>query len=646
MFKSGRLRNAVVTGLLVLFAATGVWAESSKKSASSDELLRLVPAESLFCVRVNNFDYALGMMDQFLAGASPMPMGISMMARMQLAGALGEPALNNVNMSGNFAIFAVTLPGESTETNPIANMFIAGLIPITNFQKFVSDNPNCVQPDANGVSKITTSDISGASKTTLITQLGSYALISSANNYDKLVAMAKSISADKAAGLASALDAAETKLARNEPLWAYGNVQQASKTFGPMVFGKIEQTKTMMENMKSSGQGTIGPPAATMNMYAGILETLMKEVQFLSLIVKPKPNVCNVTVSASAVPGTDIANMFVADASAGKENKLLGYLEDGAMMNFACKMNTPFWKKLNDKCIDLFAAIAGESMTVEDIAKMKTLATDMISALGGSMACSFSTDEKNKPPFAFKYVVEVKDSDKFNKVIEEATEMVNTGGVADFYKKMDMETSFAITRGADNYKGVPIDSSKLAMKSTDPNSPQGQMINAMYSGGFDYRWAIVNGLCVWAIGGDADSAIRQLIDQVKAGGPKQIAAEIKAALTLLTEADKADFMGTYNYVRLFKMATALMPTANTMSVAMPQMDIPTKSNIAFAGKVGGGKLTVDIALPKEHLMEITTALQMMQQKMMQMQEQPTIQQEQKGKGPMGETAAPANSPAK
>lgn len=381
----------------------------------------------------------------------------------------------------------------------------------------------------------------------------------------------------------------------------------------------------------------MGDPTAIMNMYVGILETLMKETKSLSLSVNPTPNVLNITNTISAVPGTDMADMFVADASASQENKLLGYLEDGAMMNFAGKMNTPFWKKFNVKSIDLFAAIAGESMNVEDTAKMKKLTEDAINTLGGSVVFSFSIDAKSKPPFAIKYVLEVKDADKFNKVIEEATEMMNTGGIADFYKNMGMETSFTITRGVDSYKGVSIDSAKLVMKSTDPNSPQGQMIEQMYGDGFEYRWGIVDKLCVYAICGDVDLAIRELIDKAKVGAPKQMAAEMKAALTLLPQAGKADFVATYNYLRLFKMVTAMAP------VPMPQMDVPIKSNIVFAGKIGDGRMAIDVALPKEHLTEIMTAFMMIQQqKMQQMRQQgywtcsmhPQIRMPQKGKCPM------------
>ena len=43
--------------------------------------------------------------DQFLAGVSPMPMGVSMLVRMQLAQLLGNPQLAGLSTNGNFAAF-------------------------------------------------------------------------------------------------------------------------------------------------------------------------------------------------------------------------------------------------------------------------------------------------------------------------------------------------------------------------------------------------------------------------------------------------------------------------------------------------------------------------------------------------------------
>lgn len=618
MFNSKCLRNTAAVGLLVLFVlATGLQAQSS----AGDQLLKMIPAESLFCIRVNHLEYTLSQMDQFLAGVSPMPMGISMLVRMQLAKVLGSPQINGVNMNGSFAVFGTIPPGEPTQTNPISKVFIGGLVPVTDYRQFISGNPNCNQPDERGVSKIT----SNGTPILLVTQAGNYALMSWANDYDKLVVMAKKISASNAADLTSSLDTAEANLAMTTPIWVFGNVQQASKTFGPLIFGKIEEMKTKIKSIDSKKPGALPGNIQkitqnTMNMYVSILETLMKETQYLSIAINPKSNVLNITKTISAVPGTDMADMFTADSWSAKENRLLAYLEDGAMMNFAGKMDSPSWKKLNLISIDLLEVMAGDSIKAGDTAKIKALVEDMCDSLDGPIVGSASIDAKNKPPFVAEYVIAVKDKNKFSKVIDEAAEIMKTSSIMDFYKDMGIETGFTIQRGVDRYKDVSIDSAKLTMKSTDANSPQGQMINAMYGDGFDYRWGMVDGLWVCTIGSNANSEIRKLIDQVKAGDTKQLGNEMKAALALLPEADKADFLVTYNILRLFKMMTAMRV------VPIPQIDIATKSNIAIAGKAGNGKMVVDIALPKEHLTEIMTAFITMQQKMMMQQQQKTPMQ--------------------
>jgi len=602
MIESKHLRGTAAAWFLVLLGfASGLRAQISPRS-KGDELLQILPAESLFCVRVNNLNSTLSSMDQFLAGILPKSSEVSMLVRMQFAKILGSPELNGVNMGGSFALFGVTPAGKPPGPKP-SDMLIGVLVPITDYKQFIDGNPNLSPPDANGVSKNTSSEFGAM----CIKQVGNYALIGPSES-STFAATAKSISV-KSATLGSALDAAEAQRAVKEPLWMYGNIQQVSKAFGPLLFGQLEQMKKMMQSMESSKQGSMGPTVKIMDMYIAIFETLMKETESLSLTVRPRPNACNLTVSVSAVPGTEMANMFAADTSIVKENRLLGYLEDGAMMNFAGKMNTPLWKQLNLKSIDLLTAIAGEAMTAEEITKMKTLTTDMVSAVSGPVVFSFFIDANSKPPFALKYALEVKDADKFNKVIEDAMEMMNAGGIADFYKSLGFEMGFTIKRGIGSYKGVSIDTAKLVMKSTDPNLPQGQMINAMYGDGFEYRWAIVDGLFVCAVGGDVDSAIRKLIDEAKASGPRQMAAEMKAALALLPEADKADFMGTYNILRLFRMMGAMAGAFMPAPMPFGKMDIATKSNIVFAGKAANSRMTVDIALPKEHLTEMMAAFQ-------------------------------------
>jgi hypothetical protein len=607
MLKSRLSKNVAVMGLLVLFIFAGVL---FAQGPADNELLKMIPANSLFCVRINNFDFTLNQIDQFLAGVSPMPMGVSMLVRMQLANTLGSPQLTGLNTNGSFAVFGVTLPGETTQANAMPNVFVGILAPVSDYKQFIEGNTNCSEGDEKGISKIT---INGT-PIALSAKAGNYALLCWANDYDKLVTMAQAISATSAAGISSVIDATETKQAQTEAIWAYGNIQQVSNTFGPIISSKIEEIKTVM---KTVGANQPGASAANiqnvMNMYASILETLMKEAKSLSITINPKPDVLNITKTVSAVPGTDMAKMLTGDTSSQHENTLLMYLEDGAVANFGATMNTSFWKMLNSKGIDLCAAMCGESMSEKNIAEIKTLITDVTNCLEGPVAYSVLNDAGNKPPFAVKYVIAVKDGNKFDQIIEKSTEIMKTSGIMDFYKSMGMETSFSIEKGVDNYKGVPINSAKFTMKVTDTNSPQAQMINSMYGDGFDYRWGTVDGICAFAFSSDVDSTIHKLIDEVKAESPKQIGTEMKNTLALLPESNKADFLLTFNILRFFKMVTSMMP------LPIPPMDAQTKSNIVIAGSAADGKMVVNIAVPKQHLTEIMAAFMAMQQKAAQQQ---------------------------
>jgi hypothetical protein len=97
---------------------------------------------------------------------------------------------------------------------------------------------------------------------------------------------------------------------------------------------------------------------------------------------------------------------------------------------------------------------------------------------------------------------------------------------------------------------------------------------------------------------------------VKAGGPTQVCSEVKDAMAILPGSQKADFIGTFNYVKCLGFLPVIMPM-------MPKMNIPTKSNLAIAGRIDNGSVTVDIAIPKEHLMELVQAFQMLVQAQMQ-----------------------------
>jgi len=115
MLNSQTLKRIALTVLLLSFAIPALAQELDVKNSetarmtmpinpatatiSTDELLNLMPADSLFCVRINNLDQALALTDLFLADAAPLPPGVkvAMIIQGQLATILADPMLTNVS---------------------------------------------------------------------------------------------------------------------------------------------------------------------------------------------------------------------------------------------------------------------------------------------------------------------------------------------------------------------------------------------------------------------------------------------------------------------------------------------------------------------------------------------------------------------
>jgi hypothetical protein len=567
---------------------------------AADAVLSTVPADAIFCVRINNLNQTTANLDQYIMGVSPMPVSTAGLIKGQLGMMFGNFELKGFDVNGSFAAFAIAQPG----TNP--DIYI--LLPVTDYAKLTDPNFRVSQPDTNGISAVGM----GPSGQYFIRKAGSFAIMS--KDYQKLGTMAATISGAKFTSLASTLDAAQAKQASSESIWAYANMVKISSVYKKDIADGLDEMKKHMADAAATTQKNPAFMAGLMNAFAGFAKDFTQQSKSITLSCNPKPDVLNFRVGLDALPGTEMAGMFVADSSA-KSNPLIGYTEDGSAMNFVGRINHTTYKKLNDKGFDLITVMAGKDANDPNIVKTKKLLADYVDSMGDFVAFSMKVEPNTKPFFDAKYVLEVKDVNKFNQVNDEFVKLWTGSEISDFYKKMGMETGFTVKRGAEKYKGVSIDVAKLTMKYIDVNAPEAKMIDAMYGGGLEYRWAIVNGLWVCRISSDPN-AICKLIDQVKGGAPAQACPEMQKAIAYIPDAGSKDAVFTYNYLRLMKMMQGFMP------FTMP--DVPSKSNLVFAAKVDNGSFALDFALPKEHLSEMMMAFQMMMQQQMQqnMQKQP------------------------
>ncbi len=598
MVRLSQARSALVLLTSIsLFCTAAIGAAGGPQAASSDPI-SVIPADSMFCVRINNLAGTMARIDQFLMGVSPI--GVSMIVPMQLSKFLGSTEPKGINMSGSFAIFGPLPGGEKPDIKRFGL-----LVPMSDYKQFTEGNPNVTPPDAQGLSAI------GPKEQPMFTAVSvpGYALVTTPNNRQALIETKKLLSGPGATSLARRLNPDELKRAQNLPVWAYANIQTVSKTYGPAIQAKLQEVKKMMEQTQNQGQA-----GAAMDMNIGMLNSLMQELQAVSLTLDPTPDALRAGFVAAAVPNSETAKVFQGAVGA-PDKKFMQYLENGAVMNILASIDPATWNRINNFYFDMIAKVAGKNASGEEIGKLKKLAADVTNALTGTLAVSFAMDANAKPPVRLQYVVGLKDPQALYRAMEQAPAMFESGPVADLMKQSGMGMKFEIKRKVETYKDVPVDMFRVSFNPTDPNSQESKMLSMIVGQGIEGRMAVVNNLLVYAVAADPGTLAHKLIDQVKGGETQPAPSEVTEAMQLIPGAEKANFFVTYNYLRVLQLLTAIMP------MPMPQTPVQSKSNIALAGKMTTGSLGIDLAVPKQHLMEIMGVFMQMQQQRMQEQRQ-------------------------
>lgn len=597
MFKSKNLRNAVLAATVVLLAGGGVWATEAAKSrqrGGNPGVMWAIPARSLLCVRINKFEATLDSVNAFVKDIDPLDARAIAMGK--LTALLGDVRHRGINKKGNIAIFVLNVPGESPAPGPMGNTFIGAFLPTTNYKNFLR-NPNVGEADEQGISTITAD---GKPKA-LAMNVRRFALICPPNAREKLLKVKKMLNQRKRS-LGAALDPETRKQAASSPVWVYVNVKQASQMLQPMLQGGLAKVKADLEKMKKTGQGPPMDPAGIIAFYGGILNMALTGTDNITVAVAPSAEACKMTLGLKPVEGT-MMDAMVGEPLDGNLDNMMGYLADGSMFNLAAKVDHDNLKTTYIGLFELMGKMVPDGLSETDLEQLKGLLTKGIDAMGDSLAVTVGVDGEMTPPFAAKYVIAVKDRAAFEQVVEEELKLMEDGVLADIYKGFGMKMDVEVDHDAGTYKQVKIGGAKVAFKMGDEDSMQAKMLEKMFGDGLEYRWAFTSGNCVYTVGGDADGMIRELLDQVTAGGPKEAGSEIKTAMAALDDSDQADVVGTLNYARAIRMGFNFMPLPE--GVERPKVTTKTRSNIAFAGRTTDkGTLAMQFVLPKDHLLEI------------------------------------------
>lgn len=554
--------------------------------SGDDQLLQLIPADSLFCVRVNNLDAALASMDQYLAGASYFQ--VTGLAKMKLGEIVNDPMLTGINTGGDFAIFAVADP-SGAEVKDVPKVAIGLILPITGAD-FTDKRPESKLLNEN------------------------FALMTFNARPETHRAL---VEKTNGGNLISLIEADEYYRATTAPMWAYGNMPQIVDEYGQYIaeaFDKakqqIQKSQEMLKNTPNASQLTIDV-SQFMDMYFDMAEMLLAESEFVSITLTPSPDQLDLQYTFAALPDTRLSTWLVG-SSKTSGYKLAGALSGTDAINLIGKMDKKDFRAMNEFVMDIFTKGGNQDLNK----KWKSLMDRSLDLTGDEMAVSFSL-APGQPPFTFVEVVAINDGPAYRELMDESWAMAN-----DMYKSMGLPMSITYEEGTDSYAGYSIDTAKINFD-LPQDDPAAATINQMYGESLEYKMAVTDKAIIMAMGPDADDQLKAMIDKLKSV-PSAPQADLKIAFDIIPGAADADFVGSYNILRMLSMISEMMKSqpippeqAMMFNSMLGDLDIQTQSCIAVAGSAADGKLNIHAAMPKEHFNEIMSVVTQIQTKMMQ-----------------------------
>lgn len=623
-----KLKRSIAVMIMMIASVASV----SKAANSEDPILNTLPDNCMFCLRINNINDTLGKVDTYLAGALPVPTSLTMLVNMQLISITGDPAMTGIDLTKDFAVFAI--PPMPDQTEPIIGL----LVPVKDYNEFVKTNPNCT-PAENGSTLLSSAD-SPLGKLMLAPAGDNLALVVPEFHKATLPVLQKALS-ENPSKMSGRLNSAQIKEAA-APVWAYINIAD--------LYAKYKDQLTGMLQMARAGAASEAPPAVAgmMEFYFKVLPELLNTfaggADAVTLALEPKPDILNIDTTFWAKDGSELAKTLIKNPDTSGFT-MTGSLDDKNAVNGLMKLNGESSKQMYDLFFDSLAKAMEDPEFKDSLDQFKASLDKYCDSMGKEMAMSFSY-VAGVPPFQFYEIVDVKSPDLMKEYMQESM-----GFVGDMYKAMGLPMEFKYDPAVSTYKNATLGTLSITFSMpSDPNDEMGEELNVMMEkmygkDGLKYYTAQTPDKFYMVMGADGETALKALIDK-----PAAVASgDFKIALDTLKDTPYTDAVISINIIKLLKGIGGMMQTMQeTMCEEADEMkgpaamfaslqDTPTQSCMVFGGKVSDGHAGMRLAMPKQHLIEIIAMGLQMQQQMMQQQQQMQMQDQ----GALGTTPLPA-----
>ncbi len=598
-------RNLVLVSMIVLNAVgfTPVYsqANTADPNAKGDFLTHWLGDSCVGVMRINHFQTSLTAMDQYLAGASPLPFSLAMMATMQLTGITGDPSLTGIDMEGDFGIAAVKLPQDQTD-----ELFMAFMIPTKTHDAFLKANKNVSGPDSDGIYVLDV-ERSPLGKMVLLPIKDSKYLIVSREQSKKELLAFQVMMQNKKGTLSDKLDKESLKKASLSPAWVWMNVGLVHQLYNDTLVSAIRGIEKAMSELQPGAAHT---QKMQMMMTQEMIQFIFGQSDSFGLSLNLNSGTLLAEMTMKAKPSTELAAMLKPAQPAYTKFALTDKLDNSAAVNMIMHVNKPVFEKLTAKVMDILAI----SMEDKSDTKLKDMSVRAVSNIAdAAMGFSYTSQA---PYFEFEQYVSLNDPNAFKPLMLELAKQTNI-----LYQKMNFPMGFAFIADAEKIQNTAVDRFEMKpIASKDPNDAMAQMMLQMYGEkGLQYYGVMSGKTYGIASGSGAKDKLAAMIGG-KTNHP--VPGDITMALSAIPDSAKADMILSVNLLRLAKgmsdMTSTMASQKNETFGKMPNfwegIDTQTQSCMSIGAFIEDGQVRKTVALPKQHLREIVQAVMQVQQK--------------------------------
>lgn len=343
----------------------------SGDQTTKDELLALLPDSMIACVRVNNLDYTLALIDQYLMGLSPIPMVATIGVRTGLAQVTQDQNLQAINTGGNLAL--VVLPPPTGQGDPLAGL----------------------------LSPFKGPDSAEALKAANVVPLSNPAF-----GWKSLSPDQPAPDLSKSKPLQPSLTAKQLDDTATSPIWLFVNLPKAVEYAAPVAEAKLQEQAAANPQLKSALDQTEQ------------IKQIGKEIQCLSASVYPSGPMLTLDMDLIPVPGSKFASslnkeMFklqptpemdpvtrgmvtmmqalkVKDTSTTKDEAIIG-IRNPDKADFVGVFSIP---ELIGNMVQIASQLPGQEQSAMQLMMVAEMAQQIGSQVKSKMAMAFTVQEK------------------------------------------------------------------------------------------------------------------------------------------------------------------------------------------------------------------------------------------------------------